>query len=311
MSGFATGRFVMVAVGLGEQFYINAGLAPVNRAPYQRLGIMDAAQTYFATRSAPLGSVPANVVLATFYNFHPDKINRYIPSVFASATPQQVLDAQREVADETLRAYLGDWVDSQDAKDAAAIVRRAAEGRDIAGRPLYAGLSAMSWPDEKDTHLTLWHGFTLLREFRGDSHLGVLITNGVDGCECALLMTAAALGGCECHSPFKDLGLVLGVNTPPDPNVLADREWPVADKRAALARLVDRGLLQADGSITAAGMALHVEIEKATDRASTSPVDRNEGDKAEHLAELIAEPVAKMRAVFNLASVGQPGSVEV
>ncbi|WP_216892854.1 SCO6745 family protein [Nocardia alni] len=311
MSGYASGRFVMVAFGLGEQFYLNAGLAPVNRAPYERLGITDAAQTYFATRSAPLGAVPAEVVLATFYNFHPDKIKRYIPSVFASATPAEVLEAQREVADETLRVYLGDWVDSSDAKEAAAIVRRAAEGRNIAGRPLYAGLSAMSWPDRGNTHLTLWHGFTLLREFRGDSHIAVLVANGIDGCECALLMTAAAIGGCECHSFFNDLGLVFDVDAPADPNVLADREWPAAEKRAALQRLVDRGLLQADGSVTPAGMALHIEMEKATDSASTSPIDRDEGSKADRLAELIAEPVVRMRGVFNLASVGEPGSVDV
>src|ERR671927_282790 len=44
--------------------------APETRAATDALGLRGGWMGYFAARAAPLGVVPAEVVVATFYNFH-------------------------------------------------------------------------------------------------------------------------------------------------------------------------------------------------------------------------------------------------
>jgi hypothetical protein len=296
----------MVALGLGEAFWTVPLLVPESREAYERIGLDDFTKTYFAVRSAPLGLVPAEVVTSAFFGFYPAKVERYIPAVWESTTPAEVLQAQKAVADHALRQRLGSWAYSPAANEAATLVRRAAENCDIVGRPLFAGCASLPWPDPSDAHLTIWHGFTLLREFRGDSHIAVLVANGVDACECHLLMAAAAIGGCECHRGFTALGVTVDIETPPNPSVPADREWPVADRRAALQRLCDRGVLRKDGSITSKGMEFHLDIERSTDEASTSLWERGNSD-IERLADLIQEPVALLRAGWSLTETDALG----
>jgi hypothetical protein len=297
--GYAAGRFVMVAVGLGETFYTIPRIDPTSHEPYERMGLDDLRKIYFATRAAPLGPVPVEVVISTFFGFHPSVVRRHIPAVYTSATPEQVVHAERAVADQTLRRHLGDWVDSTTAKEIAVLTRNAAENCDSAGRPLFAAYTSLPWPDVSDAHLTIWHAFTLLREFRGDSHVACLVANGVDACECHLLMAAAAVGGCDCHRPFLQLGIAVDTDTPPNPNPDggADREWPVVDRKAALNRLCDRGLLLEDGSITQSGMQLHLRIERATDAAATSLWERGDNN-VERLATLLEEPVGLLRSAM-------------
>ncbi|WP_439116755.1 helix-turn-helix domain-containing protein [Nocardia cerradoensis] len=66
------------------------------------------------------------------------------------------------------------------------------------------------------THTSpIWHAFSFLREYRGDTHLAVLVSNGIDPCECHLVLAAAAVGGCECHRFMRDVGITVDVETPP------------------------------------------------------------------------------------------------
>src|SRR5438309_1689168 len=72
------------------------------------LGIKGAMRGYFATRSAPLGVVPVEVVIATFYNFAPSLVAKAIPSVWEVTTPEQAIAARLSAADAALRRLLGD-----------------------------------------------------------------------------------------------------------------------------------------------------------------------------------------------------------
>ena len=47
---------------------------------------------YFATRSAPLGQVPAEVVTAVFYNFSAERVRWMVPAVWEVATPALVAE---------------------------------------------------------------------------------------------------------------------------------------------------------------------------------------------------------------------------
>jgi hypothetical protein len=216
-------------------------------AAYDELGFTGR-EAYFAARSAGMGVVPVEVVVATFYNFHPDLVRRSIESAWAKTTPEAVIPARVRVADEGLRAVLGDDLAEDptvaEALDLARLATDAAEAT-LAGRTLYAAHVALPWPDEP--HVALWHALTLLREHRGDGHLAALVLAGLDPCEA--LVTHEASG---------DAALAGVLRT--------SRAWSEEEWRAAIERLAARGLVEADGSFTPEGKALRDEVEARTDR---------------------------------------------
>ena len=52
--------------------------SPEAAAAYERLGLTGR-MGYFASRAAPMGAVPVEVVIATFYNFRPQLVRDAIP----------------------------------------------------------------------------------------------------------------------------------------------------------------------------------------------------------------------------------------
>jgi hypothetical protein len=219
--------------------------APEGAEAYAALGITDRMMGYFGSRSAPMGAVPAEVVIATFYNFNPQLVKQAIPKVWSIVTPTQILAARLDVADKFLRRTIGET----DTAEAAGLAREAAEVCRPEGRPLFAGHASLPWPDEP--HLVLWHAITLLREFRGDGHLIALAEAGLDGCEA--LVTHAAAGDV------------------PDAVLRSSRSWPTDDWEAAVDRLRTRGLVDASGSFTPEGHELRQRIEDTTDRLALAP----------------------------------------
>lgn len=218
---------------------------------YAALGIRGRAG-YFASRAAAMGPVPAGVVVATFYNFNPEIVRSAIPAAWAAASPTDVLAARVGAIDRALREVLGDGaVAGPDVVEAAAIGRRAVADCTPEGRPLFAAHAELAWPGEP--HLALWHAVTVLREFRGDGHVAALAAEGLDGCE-ALVTHGAAGGG----------------NPPPDV-LQSSRGWSDAAWAAAGDRLRDRGLLDGDGALTPAGVAVRDRVERVTDERAMAP----------------------------------------
>ncbi|MEW1837204.1 hypothetical protein AB0392_04525 [Nonomuraea angiospora] len=224
--------------------------SPEASAAYESLGL-SGRMGYFASRAAALGPVPAEAVIATFYNFNPDLVRQAIPAAWRIASPADILAARLESADATLRRVLGDAVDSPEMSRAAALARRAAESvaGELSGRPLYAAHAALPWPEAP--HLVLWHAQTLLREHRGDGHLAALLAAGLSGIEA--LVTHAATGAVTAE-------VLRGT-----------RGWPEADWAAAVRRLEERGWLVEGGSLTEEGRRRREEIEEATDRMGMAP----------------------------------------
>ncbi|HET8621208.1 MAG TPA: hypothetical protein VFM27_19710 [Acidimicrobiales bacterium] len=219
---------------------------------------------YFASRAAALGPVPAEVVIATFYNFCPSLVRAGVPAVWDTAGPADLLDARLSAADAALREALGDGaVTSAEMVWAAAAARRAAEGCTPQGRPLYAAHAALPWPDEP--HLALWHALTLLREHRGDGHVAALLTEGIDGCESLVTHAAAA-----------DALVTADV-------LRSSRGWPDGEWAAAQDRLRGRGLLDADGGLTAAGTERRDRIERTTDERALAPWEHLGEEDADRL----------------------------
>lgn len=222
--------------------------APEATAAYEALGVTGRAG-YFASRAAPMGAVPAEVVIATFFNFEPSVVHAAIPAAWRATTPARLLEARVAAADAALRRSLGDQLDAPAVAEAAELARVAADACEAAGRPLYAGHASLMWPTQ--AHLALWHAISLLREFRGDGHIACLVEAGLAGID-ALVIHAAS-------------GEV------PRAVLQSSRHWDDAIWEASIERLGGRGLLDRAGAFTDAGRALRQEIEDRTDALALAP----------------------------------------
>ncbi|MEE1845708.1 hypothetical protein ABZ776_14505 [Streptomyces sp. NPDC007076] len=230
------------------------------------LGIEDSNAVYFATRSAAMGAVGPGTVTAAFYNFNHDHVARHLPAVWSVASPQAVLDARLRAVDTTLRRLLGEEaIASPELAEAAGLALRAAEGCTRHARPLYAAHADLPVPEQP--HLAYWHAGALLREHRGDGHIAALLTAGLDPLEALVSHTATGKG----MSPRW---------------ILATRGWDGDDWDAACERLRGRGLLDAEGELTEAGIALRTELEEATDRLDAAPYEHLGAAGVERLTEL-------------------------
>ena len=238
---------------------------PENGERYTALGIKGGMRGYFASRGAPLGIAPAEVVIATFYNFSPNAVRKAIPSVWEVTTPDAVLEARLDGADAAMRRLLGDAVDSAEMSRAAELAREATTVLDVVGRPLYAGHAALPWPEP--AHLQLWHAATLLREHRGDGHIAALVLAGLSGLDASLTYVATGKGM-------------------PDELQRKTRGYSEDEWNAARQRLVDDGLLAADGGLTERGQAVRDGIEAQTDAAAAAPYDHLGPDRTQELIDL-------------------------
>jgi hypothetical protein len=233
--------------------------APEARAALDGLGYRGFWMGYFAARSAPLGSVPAEVVTATFYNFAPERVAKAMTGAWAVAGPDSALLARHESAVAALRRYGVD--DCESVRTAAELAGRAAKHAGVDGRPLFAANRALPWPDEPV--LALWHALTLLREHRGDAHVAVLIAEGISGRESNVLHTAAGRVPREYMMRARDYD---------------DDSW--REHEIALAA---RGLLDDEGALTASGTDLKNHIESSTDRLALRALDALDDDDVEKL----------------------------
>jgi Helix-turn-helix family len=222
--------------------------APEATRTYEALGVPGAGG-YFASRAAPMGAVPAEVVIATFFNFNPEIVHQAIPAAWKATTPEALIAARLDVADQALRRTLGDEVDGAGVARAAELARIATTGCSTAGRPLYAGHASLDWPEPP--HLALWHAVSLLREFRGDGHIACLVGAGLDGLD-ALVFHAAS-------------GEV------PRAGLQGSRQWDDDAWQRAVDGLQGRGLVDGTGSFTDAGAALRQQIEDTTDARALAP----------------------------------------
>ncbi len=262
-----------------EPYYGMIYFAPAAARAYADVGVEDRQSGYFASRAAPMGAVAADVVTATFFNFHPDLVRRSLDGVWERTTPADLVDARLRAADEALREYLGPATDGPEVREAADLARRAVAACEPAGRPLGAANAALAWPDEP--HLGLWHGIGVLREFRGDGHVATLVERGVAPCEALVL-----------HA---------GSGEVPESTLRATRAWPDAAWDAAATALVDRGLIDGDRRLTDAGAAFREDLERRTDELAIG-VWAPLGDESCRRLRALVRPLS--RAVLDHGAFG-------
>lgn len=234
------------------------------RAIYESVGLKGYWMGYFASRSAAMGSVDPEIVIATFYNFSPGMVERAIPDAWKFSSPKVVLEARLRVADAALRRALGDQIVADSVNRAAEIARDVALACHAPGRPLFAAHATLPWPEQP--HMTLWHAATLWREFRGDGHVATLLVNGIDGCEAHVLASGAGVVPERQHEY---------------------RGWSMQEWAEAGTRLRRRGLVDNNGELTDDGWALRQRIEDATDKLSLPPLVAVGDERVEELKSLL------------------------
>jgi hypothetical protein len=113
----------------------------------------------------------------------------------------------------------------------------------------------------------LWHAITLIREWRGDAHIALLVAAGFDAVEA--LVTHAASGA------VPRIALQLS-------RAWTDEEWS-----AGVARLEELGIVDGTGAFTPAGAAVREQIEDDTDRLALRAWEALGDDGCEELRALV------------------------
>jgi hypothetical protein len=248
--------------------------APEAQQRYEALGL-NYIEGYFCSRSASLGKAPWRVVASVFAAFKPSLVEGAVTGGWAKTDPEPLLAARLDGARDQIDRMVGAAHD--DFLRAADILLSLTDGVDVSGRPLFAGLAGLPVPGPDDPAGRLWRAADLVREHRGDGHVAAW-TSRLDSCEVTVLTE-----------------LWWGI---PTDSYLWTRGWGGDDAAAARARLADRGLLDADGSLTPAGRELREDVERTTDRSVRETIDRL-GDRADELFALL-DPWSK-------AMVGKDG----
>jgi hypothetical protein len=234
------------------------------------LGLPTVWDAYFAGRAASLGrEVPAAVVHALFYNFADGEVARHIPRVWDMVTPDAANAARERGSVAALRRILGDLADTAGVARAADLLTKAGTSGQTEGRALYAAVRTLPLPTEPLARL--WHGANLLREHRGDGHVAVLLTVGIGGTE-AHVLHALSEG-----MPAEKFGRVSHL--------------PQAQLAAVVDGMRARGLIGADGWLTATGRQAKERVESLTDQLAAPAYDILEPDELDQLVEDL-EPVA-------------------
>lgn len=220
---------------------------------------LDFLQGYVWGRASALGEPEPTLVAAAFGVFEPGLVADLYSMGRAACPLADVRAAKLAGAVAALREAIGEQ--PAGLSEAVSALRRAVEAAPALGRPFFAALQSLPWPD--DLHGALWHACTMLREHRGDSHLAVLACAGLDGIE-ANILTELWVG----WEPLSYTG---------------SRAWSQQSMEVAVARLEARGLI-ANGALTPAGRQLREGLEASTDQQEQAVVEAL-GDAFDPLVE--------------------------
>ncbi len=264
---------------VGQVFF-----SPECHAAYEKLGFAPSpgsfgngvaapdGPAYFTSRGSLLGQVEPEVVASAFGVFKPAVVVAGVSFGWTCTDARTIFAARRAGAVAQLERVCGPA--GADVALVATVLERAVAPLAEPGRPLFSGLRAQ-WDDPGDAWTRLFHLGDMLREFRGDAHVCIWSTAGVDAVEIGLLTEA-----------YMGLPLRTYVRT---------RGWDDAELDAAVDRLVARGWIDDAGALTETGRAERETMERATD-AALKPAIEALGDDVDEVIRLLEPWGAAMRA---------------
>lgn len=220
---------------------------------------------YYWSRGAALGDVPGETVAAAFAIFNPLEVIAGVARARQIAGRAQILAARLEA----VRQFLVDTVTAspENIERATQILRSAAAGASMAGRPLFAGLASLGFPGDRMGDF--FRAADLMRELRGDAHVAAWSVTGLSGPEMAGLNA--------CWTGINPHKFIVGRHYP---ELVADRTM----------QHLEAGRLVSGRTLTDDGLRLRREIEASTDRAM-EPVLAVVGPDLEELIAIL-EPIS-------------------
>ncbi len=256
-------KLIRVLTKRVETIHSASYFAPAVDQELAQVGITHPGQAYLTSRAAPMGAVAASVVTATFYNFNPTHVMRFVPDCWEIASPERIWQARLRGVEAMIESYFlgGDETDHSHLGPCAESICQALQPALAAqlpdGRPLYAahqealaaGVEAHN--PAAQPFLNLWATATLLREYRGDSHIAALVVSDLPGIQ-ALALHVATGTSFRPQAARKSRGW-------------SDEQWQSAQES-----LRSRGLLTGTGDEalpTDAGYEMREHIEQRTDDA--------------------------------------------
>lgn len=253
--------------------------APDAQRRYEALGLKGWWMGYVVSRAGALGTPPPEVVVAAFHNFAPAIIHRALPDGWAMAEREEVLAERLSLARDVLTPVLAGH-DVVGLADRLALV---VHGLDLAGKPLAAAEASLPVPSSLDDPVgALWRRATVLREFRGDCHVAVLVSEGLGGASANVLQVATGRA---------------------EPRQRTVRGWTEEEWAAAQARLQGLGWVGPTGEATLSGRSARDRIEAATDRSTSGFLELA---REEQVVAVTEELLAAARAVADAGAVPFP-----
>ncbi len=225
---------------------------------------------YFGSRTAAMGELPTEMVTATFYNWSPDVVAPAMDGLWDLTTAEAMQIARWRLASVIFDSVGRD--DSWPVAEANAVLQNVVDGLDWGGRPMAAGNNdAMRLLDRSpyadDELIRLWQLVTIVREWRGDAHIGLLVAEPLSPAECTAI-TNAQYGGF----------------------VKASRGWAADDWDAAVTRLVDRGWLTDEDNLTDDGAQQRADLERRTNELSVPMWNGMSDAEVQKLGDML-EPI--------------------
>jgi len=212
------------------------------QAFFAELGL-DPARGYFVLRASALGDAPSEVVGSAFGFFPRAMVAKIVERSRAAHAPHRVLAVAVPHLAAVAHSVFGDGGEIAELADRFGAAAQAAP---LEARTMATAWSSVEWPEGAAAQL-LRHA-TVLREHRGDSHLMAIASLGLSPIH-AILINAGRRGDAPAQSA-------------------KSRGYRSDDIDPAVAALVDRGALTADGELSDIGLSLWEDIEAATDRAN-------------------------------------------
>lgn len=241
---------------------------------------------YFASRTAAMGPLPTEMVQATFYNFSPDVVAPAMDGVWDRVTAEQMQLARWRAVADVFDATSRDALSEADLDEAIAGFQRCVDGLAWDGRPLAAGNKAvlvdLDASDYKDDKLVrLWQLATIIREWRGDAHIALLVTEPLSGVECTVISHAQKGGFTK-----------------------ASRGWPEGQWNAAVDRLTREGWISDEETLTPEGVARRAELEDKTNQLAAPMWAGFTDDEVNRLGDLLQPLVDALAEAGHLKPIG-------
>jgi hypothetical protein len=232
------------------------------------LGVPEGLGHYIVNRGAPLAPAGAEALFAAFYTIKREFVHFALNNAATYITNWHEVTVARDVA---VRAGLEEMTPQIIAPFGALAddLWKTVDAIPASGRVLFA--AHKSWPRPTDSLMSAWNALNCIREWRGDTHFGILLNDNIGVVEAGLL-----------HDAW------MGY---PKEWIPRSRGADDAEILAALDNLSSRGFVT-DGVVNDAGVEYRIELERRTDVLCEIPW-RHFGEKNTLELLSILEPVGE------------------